>query len=107
MATRSRKTASAARAGSFNSVSGTNFERKLHPPVSSQIEFPQFVSVVYSMKKSPSLTIIGLLVLSCGLASQARAQMKIGTIDMQKVFTAYYKTHDAEDTLHEAQRAYK
>jgi len=33
--------------------------------------------------------------------------MKVGTIDMQKVFTAYYKTHDAEDKLKEAQKAYK
>ena len=42
-----------------------------------------------------------------GFASKAEAQMKIGTIDMQKVFTAYYKTHDAEDKLKEAQTAYK
>ena len=59
------------------------------------------------MKKSSSLTIIGLLALSLGFASQAQAQMKVGTIDMQKVFTAYYKTHDAEDKLKEAQKAYK
>jgi outer membrane protein len=58
------------------------------------------------MKKS-SLTIIGLLVMTLGFASHAQAQMKVGTIDMQKVFTAYYKTHDAEDKLKEAQRAYK
>ncbi len=59
------------------------------------------------MKKSSSLTIIGLLALTLGFASQAQAQMKVGTIDMQKVFTAYYKTHDAEDKLKEAQKAYK
>ena len=59
------------------------------------------------MKKSSSLTIIGLLALSLGFASQAQAQMKVGTIDMQKIFTAYYKTHDAEDKLKEAQKAYK
>jgi len=59
------------------------------------------------MKKSSSLTIIGLLALSLGFASQAQAQMKVGTVDMQKVFTAYYKTHDAEDKLKEAQKAYK
>ena len=50
---------------------------------------------------------ICMLALSGGFASQARAEMKIGTIDMQKVFTAYYKTHDAEDKLKEAQKAYK
>src|SRR6478609_8052488 len=59
------------------------------------------------MKKSALLTIAGLLALSLGFASQAQAQMKVGTIDMQKVFTAYYKTHDAEDKLKEAQKAYK
>ena len=59
------------------------------------------------MKKFSSLTIIGLLALSLGFASGAQAQMKVGTIDMQKVFDAYYKTHDAEDRLKEAQKAYK
>jgi outer membrane protein len=59
------------------------------------------------MKKSSLLTMICMLALSGGFASQARAEMKIGTIDMQKVFTAYYKTHDAEDKLKEAQKAYK
>jgi len=59
------------------------------------------------MKKSALVTIIGLTALSMGFASKAEAQMKIGTIDMQKVFTAYYKTHDAEDKLKEAQKAYK
>jgi len=59
------------------------------------------------MKKSALVTIIGLTALSMGFASKAEAQMKIGTIDMQKVFTAYYKTHDAEDKLKEAQTAYK
>ncbi|HTC12923.1 MAG TPA: hypothetical protein VK692_01815 [Chthoniobacterales bacterium] len=59
------------------------------------------------MKNSSSLTIVGLLALSLGFASQAQAEMKVGTIDMQKVFTAYYKTHDAEDKLKEAQKAYK
>jgi outer membrane protein len=59
------------------------------------------------MKKSSLLTMICALALSGGFALQAHAEMKIGTIDMQKVFTAYYKTHDAEDKLKEAQKAYK
>jgi outer membrane protein len=59
------------------------------------------------MKKSSLLTMICVLALSGGLATQAHAEMKVGTIDMQKVFTAYYKTHDAEDKLKEAQKAYK
>jgi outer membrane protein len=59
------------------------------------------------MKKSVLVTTIGLALLTVGFASRAEAQMKIGTIDMQRVFTAYYKTHDAEDKLKEAQKAYK
>src|SRR5580692_3569148 len=59
------------------------------------------------MKKSSLLTMICVFAMSGGLASQAHAEMKVGTIDMQKVLTAYYKTHDAEDKLKEAQRAYK
>src|ERR1700746_1541145 len=59
------------------------------------------------MKKSSFLTLIGALALSCSLVSPAHAQMKVGTIDMQKVFTAYFKTHEAEDKLKDAQKAYK
>jgi outer membrane protein len=59
------------------------------------------------MKKSTLLTLIVTLALGCSLASPAHAQMKVGTIDMQKVFTAYYKTHEAEDKLKDAQKAYK
>src|ERR1700730_4522352 len=59
------------------------------------------------MKKSSLLTMICVFAMSGGLASRAHAEMKVGTIDMQKVFTAYYKTHDAEDKLKEAQKAYK
>lgn len=59
------------------------------------------------MKKSVLVTTIGLALLTVSFASRAEAQMKIGTIDMQKVFTAYYKTHDAEEKLKEAQKAYK
>ena len=59
------------------------------------------------MKKSALATIIGLVAFGASFTSNAQAQLKIGTIDMQKVFTSYYKTHDAEDKLKEAQKAYK
>jgi len=59
------------------------------------------------MKKSSFLALIGFLALGGALTSTGQAQMKVGTIDMQKVFTAYYKTHEAEDRLKDAQRAYK
>jgi outer membrane protein len=53
------------------------------------------------------LALFGALTLSMTLASQAQAQMKVGTIDMQKIFNAYYKTRDAQDKLQDAQKAYK
>jgi outer membrane protein len=59
------------------------------------------------MKKSPVLALLGALALSMTLASQTQAQMKVGTIDMQKIFNAYYKTRDAQDKLQDAQKAYK
>jgi outer membrane protein len=60
------------------------------------------------MKKSSFLMLIVIIALGGGsLSSTARAEMKVGTIDMQKVFTAYYKTHEAEDKLKDAQKAYK
>ena len=59
------------------------------------------------MKKSSFLALIGFLALGGALTSTGKAEMKVGTIDMQKVFTAYYKTHEAEDKLKDAQRAYK
>ena len=59
------------------------------------------------MKKSSLLMTICVFAMIGGLTVRARAEMKVGTIDMQKVFTAYYKTHDAEEKLKEAQKAYK
>src|SRR5215469_14755230 len=55
---------------------------------------------MYSMKKSSFLMMGGVAAVSIALALPIQAQQKIGTIDMQKVFTAYYKTR-------EAQKAYK
>ena len=59
------------------------------------------------MKKSSFLMMGGVAAVSIALALPIQAQQKIGTIDMQKVFTAYYKTRDAETKLQEAQKAYK
>src|SRR6201982_1028954 len=59
------------------------------------------------MKKSSLLMTICVFAMSGGLALQARAEMKGGTVEQKKVFTAYYKTHDAEEKLKEAQKAYK
>jgi outer membrane protein len=59
------------------------------------------------MNKSSFLVMGGVLAASIALALPIQAQQKIGTIDMQKVFTAYYKTREAEDKLQEAQKAYK
>ena len=57
------------------------------------------------MKKSllRSLICLGLL----GLASTSHAQVKIGTVDMNKIFSAYYKTKDAEARINEARNSAK
>jgi outer membrane protein len=43
--------------------------------------------------------------LGFGVLSQAKAELKIGTIDMAKVMAGYYKTQEAQAKLEEAQRS--
>ncbi len=57
------------------------------------------------MKKSRFVAIASLFVASALLSTPAQAELKIGTIDMQKVLAAYYKTQEAKDKLEEAQKA--
>jgi outer membrane protein len=40
-------------------------------------------------------------------ASTGHAQVKIGTVDMNKIFSAYYKTKDAEARINEARNSAK
>jgi outer membrane protein len=59
------------------------------------------------MKKLRLLTLAGTLALSTGLATPAKAELRIGTVDVQKVFNEYYKTKDANAKFQEATKAYK
>lgn len=43
----------------------------------------------------------------CAASTSANAQMKIGTVDMNTVFTSYYKTKDAEAKINEARAGAK
>jgi outer membrane protein len=53
------------------------------------------------MKKNVILTLV--LAAFCASAATASAQqLKIGTVDMKKVFESYYKTKDAEAKINEA-----
>lgn len=52
------------------------------------------------MKKS--LVILSLAVATLGIPATAQAQIKVGIVDMNKVFTSYYKTKDAEVRLNDA-----
>ncbi len=58
------------------------------------------------MKK---LTLIPALVVaaSIAIAGTAQAQLKVGTVDMNKVFSSYYKTKDAEAKINEARTTAK
>jgi outer membrane protein len=53
------------------------------------------------MKKLLPILTLTALVTFLG-ASPAAAQMKVGIVDMNKVFTSYYKTKDAEKRLNDA-----
>lgn len=49
-----------------------------------------------------------VLLASFGLAAPlAQAQLKVGTLDANKIFVEYYKTKDAENTLNEQRAAAK
>jgi len=57
------------------------------------------------MKKSLLCTLLCLGLL--GFASTGHAQVKIGTVDMNKIFSLYYKTKDAESRINEARATAK
>jgi outer membrane protein len=57
------------------------------------------------MKKSLLCTLACLSFL--GFASTSHAQVKIGTVDMNKIFSSYYKTKDAESRINEDRNSAK
>jgi outer membrane protein len=58
------------------------------------------------MMKSRFVAIAGLCLASALLSAPIQAQqLKIGTIDMQKVLAAFYKTQEAKEKLEAAQKA--
>ena len=55
-----------------------------------------------------TLALVPALLALCFLAAiPAQAQMKVGVVDMNKVFSDYYKTKDAETRINEARGAAK
>ena len=57
------------------------------------------------LKSILSITILATALFA--VAPSANAQIKIGTLDMNAIFTQYYKTKDAEAKLNEARAAAK
>jgi outer membrane protein len=55
----------------------------------------------------PILSIAIAATALCAFAPSAQAQIKVGVIDMNAVFTQYYRTKDAEAKLNEARAAAK
>lgn len=55
----------------------------------------------------PTLPIIILVTAICAIAPSAHAQLKMGTLDMNAIFTQYYRTKDAEAKLNEARASAK
>ena len=58
------------------------------------------------MKKYLTLSSL-ILALAFGSATASAQAVKIGTVDMKKVFESYYKTKDAEAKINEARNAAK
>jgi outer membrane protein len=59
------------------------------------------------MKKHLLLPVLTLAVALIGAAPASAQTLKIGTVDMKKVFDNYYKTKDAESKINEARNAAK
>ncbi len=55
-------------------------------------------------KRFPAIVVI---LISLALAGQVRAELNVGTVDMNRVFKEYRKTKDAEAKLNEAKNAAK
>lgn len=58
------------------------------------------------MKKSLSL-LLGAALLGATSTASAQAMVKIGSVNMKKVFESYFKTKDAEQRINEARNAAK
>jgi outer membrane protein len=58
------------------------------------------------MRKLIVSTLLSAVAL-CAASTAANAQLKLGTVDMNKVFSAYFKTKDAEDKINDARAAAK
>lgn len=58
------------------------------------------------MKKYLALPIL-VLALAFGATSASAQALKIGTVDMKRIFDSYYKTKDAESRINEARNAAK
>lgn len=54
-----------------------------------------------------SVIAVALAIAAWITAPDAEAQLKVGTVDMNKVFTEYYKTQEAEQKLNSAREAAK
>jgi outer membrane protein len=59
------------------------------------------------MKKHLLLPVLTLAVALLGVAPVSAQTLKIGTVDMKRVFDNYYKTKDAESKINEARNAAK
>jgi Skp family chaperone for outer membrane proteins len=57
------------------------------------------------MKKPRFIALACLSLLSVIFSTPALAELKVATIDMQKVLAAYYKTQEAKEKLEQAQKA--
>src|SRR5436189_1490641 len=58
-------------------------------------------------KQFASFVAVAALVAFGTVPSHAQSMVKVGTVDMKKIFESYYKTKDAETRINEARNAAK
>ncbi len=79
----------------------------------SKLDRRKSLSEIYTISTNPTnmlKSILSATVLAAALGAfvpSANAQVKIGTLDMNAVFSQYYKTKDAESKLNDARAAAK
>lgn len=75
-------------------------------PQTSTPRNPAVIASIHMIKRTLALA-PAILALCFVAATPAQAQMKVGVVDMNKVFSDYYKTKDAETRINEARAAAK
>ena len=83
----------------------TNFERNTVQPVLNNLH----LITIHNMNKlvSSSCALAFILIAAVSSAQAQGFSLKVGTVDMDRIFKSYYKTKDAENSINEARSTAK